>query len=105
MEPRIKVKAITKYIDKIYKPTNIEISTLRDNDREEIVIDVFFDEINDKYDTNPFWTDKKKLKERNFCQVIRKDIYNVFRITTSGLSLEGFSPYEYHGITINVHLT
>ena len=66
---------------------------------------IFFDEIDDKYDTNPFWTDKKKLKEKNFCQVIRKDIYNVFRIMTSGLSLEGFSPYEYHGITINVHLT
>ena len=105
MEPRIKVKAITKYIDKIYKPNNIEISTLRNYDTEEIVIDVFFDKIDDKYITNPLNNNIRRLKENNFRQHIRKDIYNVFRIMTSGLSLEGFSPFVYHGITINVHLT
>lgn len=103
MEPRIKVKAITKYIDKMYQPTNIEIS---DYDTEEVyVIDVFFDKIDDKYDTNPFFSDKKRLKERNFALEIRNDIYKFFRIKTSGLSLEGFLPYVSHGITINVHLT
>ena len=102
MEPRIKVKAITKYIDKMYKPTNIEISGY---DTEEVVIDVFFDKIDDKYITNPLNNNIRRLKENNFRQHIRKDIYNVFRIMTSGLSLEGFSPFVYHGITINVHLT
>ena len=104
MEPRIEVKVITKYIDKIYKPKSIEISTLRNYDNEEIVIDVFFNEIDDKYDTNPFFSDKKRLKERNFALEIRNDIYKYFRIKTSGLSLEGFAPYVSHGITINVHL-
>jgi hypothetical protein len=100
-----KVKVITKFINTLYKPIDIEINTLRDNDIEEIVIDVFFDEIDDKYDTNPFWTDKKRLKERNFELVIRNDIYKFFGIMTSGLSLEGFTPYKHHGISIKVHLT
>ena len=101
MEPRIEVKVITKYIDKMYKPTNIEISGY---ETEEVVIDVFFDKIDDKYDTNPFFSDKKRLKERNLALEIRNDIYKFFRIKTSGLSLEGFTPFVYHGITINVHL-
>ena len=103
MEPRIKM--ITKFIDKLYKPTNIKISTYLRNDTEEVVIDVYFDEIDDKYDTNPFFSDKKRLKERNFALEIRNDIYKFFRIKTSGLSLEGFSPFVYHGITIDIHLT
>lgn len=105
MESEVKVKVITKFINTLYEPIDIEISTLRNNDTEEIVIDVFFDEIDDKYDTNPFWTDKKKLKEKNFELQIRKDIYNFFGIMTSGLSLEGFSPYKHRGISIKVHLT
>lgn len=103
MEPRIKM--ITKFIDTLYKPTNIKISTYLRNDTEEVVIDVYFDEIDDKYDTNPFFSDKKRLKERNFALEIRNDIYKFFRIKTSGLSLEGFSPFVYHGITIDIHLT
>jgi len=99
------VKVITKFINTLYKPIDIEISTLRNYETAEIVIDVFFDEIDDKYDTNPFFTDKKKLKERNFELEIRKNIYNFFGIMTSGLSLEGFAPYKYHGIAIKVHLT
>ena len=62
MEPRIKVKSITKYIDKMYKPTNIEISGY---DTEEVVIDVFFDKIDDKYDTNPFFSDKKRVQSHS----------------------------------------
>jgi len=99
------VKVITKFINTLYKPIDIEINTLRNYETAEIVIDVFFDEIDDKYDTNPFFTDKKKLKERNFELEIRKNIYNFFGIMTSGLSLEGFAPYKYHGIAIKVHLT
>jgi len=99
------VKVITKFINTLYKPIDIEISTIRNYETAEIVIDVFFDEIDDKYDTNPFFTDKKKLKERNFELEIRKNIYNFFGIMTSGLSLEGFAPYKYHGIAIKVHLT
>ena len=105
MESEVKVKLITKFINTLYEPIDIEINTLRNNDTEEIVIDVFFDEIDDKYYTNPFWTDKKKLKVKNFELEIRKNIYNFFGIMTSGVSLEGFFPYKYHGITINVHLT
>ena len=103
MEPRIKM--ITKFIDTLYKPTNIEISTLRNYDTEEVVIDVYFDEIDDKYITNPLNNNIKRLKEKNFGLQIRKDIYNFFGIKTSGLSLEGFSPFVYHGITIDIHLT
>ena len=72
---------------------------------EEVVIDVYFDEIDDKYITNPLNNNIKRLKEKNFGLQIRKDIYNFFGIKTSGLSLEGFSPFVYHGITIDIHLT
>ena len=91
-----KSKVIIKFIDKIYNPTKIEVDTLRNYDTVEIVIDVFFDEIDDKYNT--------RLKETNFGLKIRKDIHKYFRIMTSGLSLEGFAPYKHHGITIKVHL-
>ena len=103
MEPRIKM--ITKFIDTLYKPTNIKISIYLRNDTEEVVIDVYFDEIDDKYITNPLNNNIKRLKENNFGLQIRKDIYNFFGIKTSGLSLEGFSPFVYHGITIDIHLT
>ena len=103
MEPRIKM--ITKFIDTLYKPTNIKTSSYPRNDTEEVVIDVYFDEIDDKYITNPLNNNIKRLKENNFGLQIRKDIYNFFGIKTSGLSLEGFSPFVYHGITIDIHLT
>ena len=103
MEPRIKM--ITKFIDTLYKPTNIEISTLRNYDTEEVVIDVYFDEISDDYISNPQSGYKQRLKERNLSLEIRKEIYNFFMIKTSGLDLNGYSPFVYHGITINVHLT
>ena len=99
-----KSKVIIKFIDKIYNPTKIEVDTLRNYDTVEIVIDVFFDEIDDKYNTNPLNNNIRRLKETNFGLKIRKDIHKYFRIMTSGLSLEGFAPYKHHGITIKVHL-
>jgi len=100
-----KSKVIIKFIDKIYKPTKIEVDTLRNYDTVEIVINVFFDEIDDKYITNPHNNNIKQLKEKNFERKIRNDIHKYFRIMTSGLSFEGFAPYKHYGITIKVHLT
>jgi ribonucleotide reductase alpha subunit len=105
MESEVKVKVITKFINTLYEPIDIEISTLRNYETAEIVIDVFFDEIDDKYITNSRNNNIKQLKEKNFELQIRKDIYNFFGIMTSGLSLEGFSPYKHHGISIKAHLT
>jgi ribonucleotide reductase alpha subunit len=99
------VKVITKFINTLYKPIDMEINTLRNYETAEIVIDVFFDEIDDKYITNTRNNNIKQLKEKNFELQIRKDIYNFFGIMTSGLSLEGYAPYKYHGIAIKVHLT
>jgi hypothetical protein len=99
------VKVITKFINTLYKPINIEIGTLRNYETAEIVINVFFDEIDDKYITDKRNINIVRLKEYNFGLQIRKDIYNFFGIMTSGLSFEGYAPYKYHGIAIKVHLT
>jgi hypothetical protein len=99
------VKVITKFINTLYKPIDIEINTLRHYDTQEIVIDVFFNEIDDKYITNDRNNNIIRLKENNFGLQIRKEIYNFFGIMTSGLSFEGYAPYKYLGISIKVHLT
>ena len=46
----------------------------------------------------------KRLKEKNLNLEIRNDVYKYFRVMTSGLDLNGHSPYRFVGLTIEVHL-
>ena len=99
------IKGIVKYIEVVYHPYKITIESYGIyDDIEEKVISVYMDEISDDYITNPNHKNPKYLKEKNLELKIRKDIYNYFGTMTSGLTLDGFSPYTYHGLTIDVHL-
>jgi hypothetical protein len=94
-----KIELITKYIKTIYKPNNIDINVIDG----EVYIHIGFDSIDEKYNTNPYSNQPGKLKERNLKSEIRKEVESFFGVKTSGLSLFGFSPYEYHGLTIDVY--
>jgi hypothetical protein len=94
-----KIELITKYIKTIYKPNNIDINVIDG----EVYIHVGFDSIDERYNTNPYSNQPIKLKERNLEFEIRKEVESFFDVKTSGLPLLGFSPYEYHGLTIDVY--
>jgi hypothetical protein len=99
-----KIELIKNYIKTVYKPKYVNISFL-DNEGfdKEFYIHVFFDSIDEKYNTNPYSNTPIKLKERNLGFEIRKEVESFFNVKTSGLSLQGFSPHEYRGLTITVH--
>ena len=101
------LKAIIKYINMVFKPDKIdvresEVWANRQFTHTETIIDLYFDKIDDKYLTNPYAVDVDSNKETNLEKEIRKDIESYFGVKTSGLSIEGFSPYQYHGLTIGV---
>ena len=98
------LKGIIKYIEQMYKPEKIWIDKSNNHNSDEIVINLSFNEIGDEYITNHNFYSKNKMKEMNLEKQIRKDIYDYFGVMTSGLNLQGFAPYEYHGLTIDVHL-
>lgn len=102
------IKTISKYINSIYKPVKIgfreSYNYENNNIKKEFIIDLWFDEIDDKYLTNPNHSEPDKLKEKMLEREIRKDIKSFFNIETSGLDLDGFSPYRYKGLTIDVTL-
>jgi len=97
------LKGIVKYIEKVYNPSKIKIINYVEFINEPLV-SLFFDEISDDFITNPQSNNIKRLKEKNLERQIRKDIYNYFGVMTSGLTLDGSSPYTFHGLTIDVHL-
>ena len=97
------VKAVVKLINVLYKPIGIEANEINDNGFPQTLINVYFEEIDDSYITNPNHRNKKYLKERNFEFKLRKDILDYLDIKTSGLDPNtGFSPYNEEDITINV---
>ncbi len=99
-----KIKAIVKLIESLYSPAEIKVRKSEYDD--EILIDVYFSHIDDSYITNSDYYDLKKLKQQNFEGEIRRTIQDFLSIKTSGLNPHtGFSPYEVHGITIDVRLT
>ena len=97
------VKAIVKLINVLYKPIGIETNEINDNGFPQTLINVYFEEIDDSYITNPNHRNKKYLKERNFEFKLRKDILDYLDIKTSGLDPNtGVSPYNEEDISINV---
>ena len=99
-----KVKSIVKLINTLYSPDEIKVRKSEHDD--EILIDVYFSHIDDSYMTNANHYNPNKLKEQNFEREIRKRIQGFLNIKTSGVNPNtGFSPYDVHGITIDVRLT
>ena len=98
-----KVTMIVKLIESLYEPMGIEVNEINDNGFPQTLINVYFEEIDDSYISNPQHRDSKYLKERNFEFEIRKIILGYLGVKTSGLDPKtGFSPYNEEDITINV---
>ena len=98
-----KVTMIVKLIESLYEPMGIEVNEINENGFPQTLINVYFEEIDDSYISNPQHRDSKYLKERNFEFEIRKIILGYLGVKTSGLDPKtGFSPYNEEDITINV---
>jgi hypothetical protein len=101
------IDTIVKFIKELYKPEDVVVSLLSHTgidgiDRPEYYIYVYFDYIDDKYLKNPTFHDKVRNKEIHLRLEIRKYVDSYFGIKTSGVTLNGFSPFEYRGLTIDV---
>ena len=97
------IRAIVKLIEVLYSPAEIKVRKSEFDD--EILIDVYFYDIDDSYITNPNHFNPDQLKEQNFEREIRRTILTYLDIKTSGYNAgTGFPPYEIYGITIYVIL-
>lgn len=108
MDQDKKIEIIVNFIEKIYKPVSVKVrhetQHWENETHKETVIIVNVDEIDDSYLTNQQYINLDVLKEKNLAKEIRKLLYNYFGIETSGLSVDGFAPYKFKGITIVVRL-
>ena len=98
------LSGIIKFIESMYNPSKIKIDAKDVFGNEETYVSLYFDKISDDYISNPQSGYKQRLKERNLNLEIRNDVYKYFGVMTSGLDLNGYSPYRYNGLTIDVHL-
>ena len=99
-----KISAIVKLIDVLFSPDEIKVRKSEFDD--EILIDVYFSHIDDSYISNPDHWNVHLLKSQNMEREIRRTIKDYFGVKTSGNdAYTGFSPYEVHGITIDVLYT
>jgi len=99
------LEGMIKFISNIYKPDEIKVFTYNvTDDHKETVIKLKYSHISDDYISNPYHTNINSLKEKNLELEIRKDVESYFSVKTSGLTLDGFSPYTYNGLTIDVIL-
>lgn len=98
------VNMIVKFITAIFKPVDVQVISYENPER--YAIEFYFDEIDDKYITNPFFSTAKSLKEINLNREIRKYIKDFLQIKTSGLQPpDFFPPEEKHPITTFVRHT
>ena len=98
------ISGIIKFIESMYNPAKIKIDTANVFGNDETYVSLFFNDISDDYVSNPQSGNKKRLKERNLNLEIRNDVYKYFGVITSGFDLNGYAPYKYRGLTIDVHL-
>lgn len=102
------IDVIVRFIETVYKPEDVVVSLLSRTgldgiERPEYYIYVYFDYIDEKYLKNPQFHNPVKNKEVNLRLEIRKYVENFFSVKTSGVTLNnGFSPFEYHGLSIDV---
>lgn len=94
------VNSIVKFVEELYNPYDVYVQG-SGYGRYSIIF--YFDEIDNKYITNPLHKDLKLHKANMFKREIRTQIYNFFGIETTGLPItDHFSPVEQHPITIVV---
>lgn len=99
----IPIDAIEKYIKMVFQPTDMFVELSHDTyEKPEYIVFLYFNDIDDKYITNPDARDTIRNKEKNLEREIRSDVEKIFSIKTSGLDLNGFAPYKRHGLNINV---
>jgi len=101
---KTELSGIIKFIKSMYNPAKVKIDAADVFGNEETYVSLYFDEISDDYISNPQSNNIKRLKEKNLSLEIRNDVYKYFGVMTSGLDLDGYSPYRYMGLTIDVHL-
>lgn len=94
------VNSIVKFVEELYSPSYVYVQG-SGYGRYSIIF--YFDDIDDKYITNPLHGDQKQHKANMFKREIRSQIYNFFGIKTKGTQPPDFySPEEDHPITIVV---
>jgi hypothetical protein len=96
------IKTIIKFVSVVYKPTKVEVKEVEIEDLKEYIIIFYFDEIDDKYITNPGHGNLKVHKQDMLSRQIRTDVEDYLSIKTTGLQPRNkfYSPIEKHDITI-----
>lgn len=103
MDKKLKqeVNSIVKFVTAVFKPADVWVRPYENPERYSIIF--YFDEIDEKYMTNPMHRNPKELKEAMYNREIRKYINNFLGIKTSGLQPPDFwSPEEKHPISTYV---
>jgi len=96
------VKAIQKFVERVYHPKKTRIRELKSGNYVEYFLIFYFDHISDDYILNRQHDDLKEHKESMLSREIREYIEKYLGIKTSGLQYTNnyFSPIEQHGISI-----
>lgn len=105
MDLEQEIKAIVKFVENLYSPSDVWVKPW-DKEPGRYSIIFYFDDIDEKYLTNPQHKDPKELKAARLKREIRDYIYKFLRIRTSGLQPpDYFSPEEEYPIGITVTYT
>ena len=100
-ELKNEVSSIVKFVTEMFHPDDVWVKPYDDPERYSIVF--YFNDIDDKYITNPLHGNQKEHKANMFDREIRKYINDFLGIKTSGVQPPYFySPSENHPITIYV---
>ena len=98
------VNGIVKFVTAMFSPEDMWVRHYDKPDRYSIIF--YFNEIDEKYMTNPQHRNPEELKEAMYCREIRSYINDFLGIKTSGLQPPDFwPPAENHPITIYVRHT
>ena len=98
------VDSIVKFVNELYSPYDYWVMRYDDPERYSIIF--YFEDIDDRYITNPHVGNIREHKENVLRREIRKEIYDLLNIRTSGVQPpDFFSPEEKHPITIYVKHT
>jgi hypothetical protein len=84
------VNSIIKFITAMFSPEDIRVKHYDNPDHYSITF--YFNEIDDKYFTNPQHCNPEELKESMFNRELRRYIDNFLSIKTSGLQPPDFYP-------------
>jgi hypothetical protein len=95
------VNSIVKFVTEMFHPDDVWVEPYDNPERYSIII--YFNDVDDKYITNPLHGNQKEHKANMFNREIRTYIQNFLGIKTSGVQPPHFhSPEETHPISIYV---